>query len=192
MNKLIFATSNRNKIDEITSQVGDSFEIVSMKEAGMKSELEEPYDSMEQNAAFKCEQLFSHTQMECFAEDSGLEVLALDGAPGVYSARYAGENADDQSNMDKLLNALEGIEDRSAQFRTVISFLHQGSFYFFQGICPGKVTNRKIGDNGFGYDPVFIPDGADITFGQMNLDQKKKFSHRAKATAEFLEFLSAL
>ncbi len=192
MNPIVFASSNPNKISEITGQVEDGLEIISLSELELSEELEEPYKTFQQNAAYKCEQIYSQTLYDCFAEDSGLEVAALGGDPGVYSARYAGEGREDQKNIEKVLQNMQGKQDRRAQFRTVLCWLRSGNFYFFEGYCKGVIADEPRGEQGFGYDPIFIPEGSDLSFGQMTMDEKKKFSHRAKATAEFLDFIKVM
>ena len=189
-NKLIFASNNQNKVNEIKHILGDVFQVVSLKEAGIDIDIPEPHHTLEANATEKSTVIYALTGMDCFSEDTGLEVTALDGAPGVKSARYAnGENYTD--NNHKLLVTMDGIEDRSAQFRTVISLILNGKEHQFEGICKGSILTHKRGTEGFGYDPLFVPVGADKTFAEMSIDEKSIYSHRKKATLQFIQFLTA-
>ncbi|MDB5190790.1 MAG: nucleoside 5-triphosphatase RdgB [Segetibacter sp.] len=190
MEKLIFATNNQNKVEEIKSLIGDLFEVVSLKEAGIDIEIPEPHNTLEENATEKSRTIYQLTNQNCFSEDTGLEVAALNGEPGVKSARYAGEAVSFSNNLDKLLINLKGKTDRRAQFKTVISLILNGKEHQFTGICQGRVIDFERGTNGFGYDPVFVPDGSDKTFAEMTLEEKNFFSHRKKATAQLLAFLS--
>lgn len=188
--KIIFATNNAHKVSEIRSVLGNDFEIISLKEAGIDKDIPEPYDTLEENARTKSRTIYELTGQNCFSEDTGLEVEALGGEPGVHSARYAGEGRSFEANIEKLLSRLEGKNDRGARFRTVISLLIDGNESLFEGICEGKITRERKGENGFGYDPVFIPNGSSKTFAEMNMDEKNKFSHRAKAVEKLVTFLS--
>jgi XTP/dITP diphosphohydrolase len=190
MKKLIFATNNQNKVEEIHSLIDDLFDVVSLKEAGITIDIPEPHDSLEANATEKAQTIFKLTNENCFSEDTGLEVEALNGEPGVRSARYAGEGKNFIDNLNKLLDEMAGIENRKARFRTVISLILNSIEHQFQGICEGSITTEPKGEKGFGYDPIFIPDGSDKTFAEMSLEEKNKFSHRKKATAQLLAFLS--
>jgi XTP/dITP diphosphohydrolase len=190
MNKLIFATNNQNKVEEIHSLIDDLFDIVSLKEAGITIDIPEPHSTLEANATEKSQTIFKLTGESCFSEDTGLEVAALNGEPGVKSARYAGEGKNFSDNVNKLLAEMQGIENRKARFRTVISLILASKEHHFEGICEGTITAEPKGTNGFGYDPVFIPSGATQTFAEMTLQEKNKFSHRKKATAQLLAFLS--
>lgn len=190
MEKLIFATNNKNKVEEIKSVIGNLFAIVSLKEAGIDIEIPEPYDTLEENASAKSQTIYQLTGENCFSEDTGLETGALNGEPGVKSARYAGEGKSAADNVEKLLKALDGIENRKARFRTVISLIIKGNEQLFSGACEGRITHEPAGNKGFGYDSIFIPDGGDLTFGEMNLEYKNFFSHRKKATHKLLTFLS--
>jgi XTP/dITP diphosphohydrolase len=189
MTPLIFATNNRHKVQEIRSVLGDRFHIIPLLEAGIAQDIPEPHDTLEENAFEKSSFIHRLTGSDCFSEDSGLEVNALDGAPGVRSARYAGDDADARANISKLLDAMAGNHDRSARFRTAISLIINGMEYRFEGVCGGRITNEIDGAGGFGYDPVFIPDGADRTFAQMTTEQKNMFSHRRKAVDQMIAFL---
>lgn len=189
---LVFATNNLHKLEEIRKITTDSIQIVSLKDCGFNSDIEETKDSLEGNAKLKAETVFMATGHPCFADDTGLFVNALDGAPGIYSARFAGENAKDQDNVQLLLKKLEGVADRSAHFKTVISLITEKEHYLFSGEIHGTITEQPIGENGFGYDPVFIPEGFDQTFAQLDSSIKNKISHRAKATAALIEFINQL
>jgi len=186
--RLIFATNNQHKVNEIKYILGDSFHINSLKDAGIDIDIPEPHDSLEANATEKSTVIFALTGMDCFSEDTGLEVAALQGAPGVKSARYAsGESFID--NNHKLLFSLGGESNRTAQFRTIISLIFNGKEYQFEGICKGNILTEKKGSEGFGYDPLFVPDGAEKTFAEMSMDEKSIYSHRKKATEKFIDFL---
>jgi XTP/dITP diphosphohydrolase len=187
---LIFATNNQHKAEEIRFVLGDKFSIKTLAEAGIDIEIPEPHDTLEENAREKSVVIHRLTGGNCFSEDTGLEVTALGGAPGVRSARYAGEDANFDNNISKLLAALDGISERAAQFRTVISLFLDGKEYQFEGICPGTIITERKGNNGFGYDPVFIPGGADKSFAEMTMDEKTIYSHRKKATEKFVAFLN--
>lgn len=189
MDTLIFATNNRHKVDEMRSALGDGFRLVTLTEAGIETEIPEPHDTLELNAGEKSMTIHRLTGRDCFSEDTGLEVRALEGRPGVRSARYAGEQADPVLNMEKLLAEMAGIADRRARFRTVISLILDGREYLFTGICTGRITGTAVGTAGFGYDPVFIPDGADKTFAEMSREEKNRYSHRRKALDLLVGFL---
>jgi len=191
MYQLIFATNNSNKVAEIQSLVGADFNIISLKEAGIEKDIPEPHDSLEKNAAEKARTIYSITQLDCFSEDTGLEIAALHGAPGVKSARYAGEDRDFQANIDKVLSELDNVKERTAQFRTVICLIWKQKEYYFEGICKGKIDSTMNGDKGFGYDPIFIPEGSSKSFATMTMDEKNKYSHRQKAVTQLFEFLRA-
>ena len=173
--ELLFATNNRHKVDEIRSVTGKSLEIMTLQEAGIDIDIPEPFDSLEENATVKSKTIFELTGISCFSEDTGLEVAALNGEPGVKSARYAGEGRDFQANIDLLLENLTDKTDRTAQFRTVVSLLWNDQEYLFEGICQGQIISIQKGQGGFGYDPVFIPDGADKTFAEMTIEEKRAF-----------------
>jgi XTP/dITP diphosphohydrolase len=192
MHTLIFATNNRNKVAEIQSLVGPNFTIIPLKEAGIDIDIPEPHDQLEANALEKAMTIFNMTQQNCFSEDTGLEILALDGAPGVKSARYAGENCNPQANIDLVLSKMTGVENRTAQFRTVICLIWENQTYYFEGICKGQILNNMQGENGFGYDPIFVPDGASKSFANMTMEKKNQFSHRKKAVTQLFEFLGTI
>ncbi len=190
MPTLVFATNNANKVAEIRNATGGLFHIITLKEAGIDIDIPEPHDTLEANATEKSLVIYRLTGQDCFSEDTGLEVESLNGEPGVKSARYAGDERDFNANIDKLLENLKGHSNRKARFRTVISLLQNGQEYLFEGICPGKIIEEKRGQNGFGYDPVFVPDETNLTFAEMNMDQKNQFSHRKKAVEKLLRFLN--
>jgi len=190
--KIIFATGNQNKVDEIQHVIGDFITVISLKEAGISQEIPEPYDSLEENASVKSKTIFRLTGESCFSEDTGLEVEALDGKPGVKSARYAGENAGHAENVKKLLENLKEKTNRRARFRTVISLIWQGEEHQFEGICEGKISEHPSGNKGFGYDPVFIPQGAEKSFAEMSMEEKNRFSHRKKAALQLVTFLQQM
>jgi XTP/dITP diphosphohydrolase len=190
--KLIFATNNQHKVDEIRHVINTSFELLTLKEAGIDIDIPEPHDSLEANATEKSRTIYQLMNTNCFGEDTGLEVAALNGEPGVKSARYAGDGRSFDKNIDKLLANLEGKRDTTARFRTVISLIWEGEEHRFEGICTGKIIRERKGINGFGYDPIFIPDGSEKTFAEMELKEKDRFSHRAKATEKLVAFLNIL
>jgi XTP/dITP diphosphohydrolase len=189
MNSIIFATNNQHKVDEIRAVLGKSFEIVTLKDAGIEIDIPEPHDTLEGNASEKSSTIYRLTGKNCFGEDTGLEVEALHGEPGVKSARYAGEGRSFEKNIEKLLFNLQDKTNRAAQFRTVISLLLNNKEYLFEGICTGKIISSARGSNGFGYDPVFIPEGSEKTFAEMEMEEKNRFSHRKKAMAKLIHFL---
>ena len=190
--QLIFATNNQNKVNEIRKVVSSSIKIATLKEAGIDIDIPEPFHTLKENASTKSKTIFDMTGKNCFSEDSGLEVFALNGAPGVKSARYAGDIVNDEENIKKLLKEMQNVHDRSAQFHTVISLIWNGEEYFFEGICKGKIIEEKRGQQGFGYDPVFIPEGSNKTFAEMNMEEKNTFSHRKKAAQKLINFLNAV
>jgi XTP/dITP diphosphohydrolase len=189
---IIFATNNQHKANEMKNILQDRFRIKTLKEAGIFIDIPEPFHTLEENAREKSRVIHQLTNENCFSEDTGLEVEALDGEPGVRSARYAGEDCDFKQNIAKLLEKMNGIQNRNAQFRTVISILLKGEEFQFEGVCKGLITNQETGENGFGYDAVFIPEGSDKTFAQMSMDQKSLFSHRKKATEKLIDFLKKI
>jgi XTP/dITP diphosphohydrolase len=186
---LLFATHNPNKVEEMRSILGNKHHILSLTDAGISQSLEEPFDTLEDNARAKCSAVYQLTGTSCFSEDTGLFTKALGGRPGVHSARYAGEKANADDNIKKLLEELSGHRNREAEFRTIICLVFGGREYFFEGICPGAILENPRGRNGFGYDPVFIPEGSDKTFAEMTLPEKSVFSHRKKALAKLIGFL---
>lgn len=188
--KLIFATNNKNKVEEIKHLTHQKFQILTLQEVGIDIDIPEPHDTLEANATEKSTTIYKLTNEAVFSEDTGLEVAALNGAPGVKSARYAGEGRNMQDNIDKLLHELKDKPSRAAQFRTVASLIINGKEYQFEGICKGHITTEQDGTSGFGYDPVFIPEGSDITFANMDVTEKNKYSHRKKAVQQLIDFLN--
>ena len=188
--KLVFATNNAHKLEEIRAILGDKMEILSLADINCHADIPETANTLESNAHLKSEYVYNHYGLDCFADDTGLEVEALDGAPGVYSARYAGDGHDSQANMQKLLKEMEEKNNRKAQFRTVISLIEKGEEKLFEGIVRGEITREKRGNSGFGYDPVFQPEGFDVTFAEMGSDVKNKISHRARAVKALCDYLS--
>jgi XTP/dITP diphosphohydrolase len=191
INKLVFATNNANKVAEIKKVLGNSFEVISLKDAGIDIDIPEPYDTLEENAAAKSTTIFNLTGKDCFSEDTGLFVDSLNGEPGVKSARYAGEPASNKANIEKLLSNLPDNENRKARFRTIISLILNGQEHQFEGVCEGVILQAPAGEKGFGYDAVFMPDGSEKSFAQMEMEEKNIFSHRKKAMAKLIAFLSS-
>jgi len=188
--KLIFATNNSHKADEIRSIIGRKIDILTLKDAGIDVDIPEPHDTLKANATAKSRAIYKLTGTNCFSEDTGLEVKALNGEPGVKSARYAGEERSFDKNIEKLLQKLKDKEDRSAQFRMVISLIIDDKEYLFEGKAAGRIIREKRGTGGFGYDPVFIPEGAVKTFAEMSLEEKNRYSHRRKAVEKLVAFLN--
>ena len=187
--KLVFATNNSNKLFEIRSLVPEGIDILSLKEINCKEELPETKETLEGNSLQKAKYVFDNYGYNCFADDTGLEIDILNGEPGVYSARYAGEECKAEDNMNKVLEKLEGEENRKAKFRTVITLIIDGTETFFEGICVGEITKNKSGVEGFGYDPIFRPFIYEKTFAEMTKNEKGKISHRGKAVEKLLRFL---
>jgi len=187
--KLVFATNNSNKLSEIRSLVKGSIDILSLKDINCNEELPETNFTIEENALEKAKYIFDNYGLNCFADDTGLEIKALDGDPGVFSARYAGEPSNAENNIKKVLSNLQAVNNREANFRTVIAIIINGKETLFKGICNGSITRNKIGQKGFGYDPIFIPDSFAITFAQMTREQKNAISHRGKAVQKLIRFL---
>jgi XTP/dITP diphosphohydrolase len=189
MIELIFATNNAHKAAEIQALVPPLLKVITLQEAGLYVDIPEPHATLELNAAEKSGTIHGMTGKNCFGEDTGLEVKALNGEPGVLSARYAGEGKDFEKNIEKLLRNLAGKENRKARFRTVISLVFNGNRYEFEGSCKGEIIKERRGSNGFGYDPVFVPEGSKRTFAEMTMEEKAVFSHRRKATDKLVLFL---
>lgn len=187
--KLVFATNNAHKLEEIAAILGEKIELLSLKDIECTADIPETADTLEENATQKAEYIYQQYGLDCFADDTGLEVEALDGAPGVFSARYAGEGHNSEDNMQKLLQNLQGVTNRKAQFRTVICLIWDGKKYLFEGICKGEIIEEKRGNAGFGYDPIFVPEGYDQTFAELGNDIKNSISHRAKAVELLCNFL---
>ena len=187
--KLVFATNNKNKILEVQQLLPESIEIVSLESIGCFEEIPETADTIEENAIMKANYVTQKYGYNCFADDTGLEVGALNGAPGVFSARYAGEQRSSDDNMSKLLDALSNKINRKAQFKTIIALNLNGKQHLFTGIAKGEITLKKIGNQGFGYDPIFKPEGQSRTFAQLSLEEKGLISHRGKAIEQLINFL---
>ena len=190
--KLIFATHNKNKAKEVKSLMPSFIELLSLDDINFHDEIDETASTLEGNALLKAKTIFEKTGINCFADDSGLLVNALNGAPGVYSARYAGEQKNDQDNMQKLLHELNDKPNRNAHFKTVMALIIDGNEFLFEGKIEGKIITEKLGSNGFGYDPIFVPDGYNETFAQLDSETKNKISHRARALQKMLEFLKTI
>jgi XTP/dITP diphosphohydrolase len=188
--KICFATNNKKKIEEVKAALGSDFELVSLQEIGCHEELPETGDTLDHNAFQKARFVKEHYGLDCFADDTGLEVEALNGAPGVYSGRFAGEPRSDERNIDLILERMEGMIHRKARFRTVIALILDGKEYQFEGIAEGEILHRRVGEKGFGYDPVFRPLGYDRSFAELSLEEKNKISHRGKAVKALIEFLN--
>ena len=189
MNTLVFATNNQNKVTEVRSILQGEFNILSLTQAGIDIDIPEPYNTIKENACEKARVINKLINKDCFAEDTGLEVAALNGEPGVKSARYAGENRSFDNNIDKLLANLSNIKNREAQFRTVVCLIIGGKEKLFEGICKGSIIAERRGTSGFGYDPVFIPEGSTKTFAEMSMTEKNLFSHRRIAIEKLTTFL---
>ena len=188
--KLVFATNNFNKLSEIRALVPPQIEILSLKDINCNKELPETSPTLEENALQKASYVFDNYGFNCFADDTGLEIDVLGGEPGVYSARYAGEDCNAENNMKKVLKKLQGKQERGASFRTVIALIIEGRKILFEGKCRGNITNTKRGVEGFGYDPIFISNGIDKTFAEMTKHEKGAISHRGKAVKKLIRFLS--
>ena len=189
--KLVFATNNTNKLSELQALVPKGIEILSLKDINCNEELPETNPTLEKNALQKAEYVYQNYGFNCFADDTGLEIEALGGLPGVYSARYAGQNCRSEDNMEKVLSKLENEENRNAKFRTVIALIIKGEGNLFHGECNGVITKFKSGVEGFGYDPIFSPDGYEITFAEMSKISKGEISHRGRAVRELIGFLKS-
>jgi XTP/dITP diphosphohydrolase len=187
--QLIFATNNQHKISEMQAAIGGQVELITLKQAGIDIEIPEPHDTLQENASEKSWTIFRLTGKNTFSEDTGLEVEALNGEPGVKSARYAGDGKDFEQNIHKLLHKLAPHSNKKARFRAVLSLILNEKEYFFEGICEGTIIEEARGKEGFGYDPVFVPDGGGKTFAEMNMAEKNQYSHRNKAAAKLVDFL---
>lgn len=188
--KLLFATSNKNKLVEIQKMLPSEIELLSLEDINLKTDIPETSSTIEGNAKQKSDYILEHFGIDCFADDTGLEVDALNGEPGVFSARYAGEDKDDAKNRHLLLKNLTDVDNRKARFKTVISLEFRGRNYLFEGIIEGEITNKEIGEKGFGYDSIFIPENNDLTFAQLDLATKNKISHRGIAFQKMIHFLN--
>lgn len=190
MKKLVFATNNAHKLEEIRAILGNKVEILSLNDINCYADIPETADTLQGNAALKAQYIYKNYGLDCFADDTGLEVEALNGEPGIYSARYAGgEGHDSEANMKKLLSEMQDKDNRKARFRTVICLIEEGKEHFFEGIVNGSIIRERKGGAGFGYDPVFMPDGYSETFAEMGNDEKNKISHRARAVQKLCEYL---
>lgn len=190
--KLVFATNNAHKLEEVTKIINDGFEILNLKDIQCFEDIPETQNTIEGNASQKSHYVYKKYKINCFADDTGLEIDALNGEPGVYSARYAGKDCSFQDNVNKVLKKLDGVENRNAQFKTVISLIIEGKEYLFEGIIKGKILKEERGGSGFGYDPIFKPIGYDKTFAELGSEIKNKISHRGIATSKLAEFLKNL
>lgn len=187
--EIVIATNNKHKVEEIRSLVGDRIKIISLSELGCKEDIPETGEALEENARQKARYIWEKYGKDCFADDTGLMVDALDGKPGVYSARFAGEKCSFDDNIDLMLEMMEGKTNRKAYFSTVICLIEQGEEKLFEGSCPGSILTERYGRGGFGYDPIFIPDGYGESFAEMSLEEKNKISHRGKATDKLIKYL---
>ena len=192
MKKLIFATHNANKVKEVRNQLMGTYEILGLNDIGFHEKIIEDKKTIVENSIAKVRFVKERTGYDCFADDTGLEVNALNGKPGVFSKRFAGQNASSDDNINKLLHMLKGKLDRSAQFKTVISLFNNGEIQTFEGICKGNIGFKRSGNFGFGYDPIFIPENKNISFGQMSLEEKNKIAHRARAVNKLIDYLTNL
>ncbi|MFY7667768.1 MAG: non-canonical purine NTP diphosphatase [Crocinitomicaceae bacterium] len=188
--KLIFATHNSNKAFEIQKLLPKDFQVLSLDDIDFQEEIPENEPTIEANSAFKAQFIFNKFNLNCFADDTGLEIEALNGKPGVHSARYAGEERNSDANMNRVIDELSVIENRNARFKTVITLIINGDQHIFEGIVNGQIISEKRGTNGFGYDPIFIPENETRTFAEMNLSEKNKYSHRARALEKMIAFLT--
>jgi XTP/dITP diphosphohydrolase len=190
MQQLVFATNNAHKLQEAAAKIAGRIKLLSLEDIGCHDEIAETGATFRENASIKSNYIYHKYHLNCFGDDSGLEIDALNGEPGVYSARYAGKQGDHEANINKILDKLGRTNNRKARFRTVISLVWGGKVYFFEGTVEGAIRQERAGVRGFGYDPVFQPDGYDITFAEMSLDEKNRISHRAKAVEGLLSFLA--
>lgn len=190
--KLIFATNNAHKLREVSQVVGDKFTLLTPRECGIDEDIPEEQPTLEGNALQKARYIYARTGMDCFADDTGLEVDALGGEPGVRSARYATDGHDDEANKRLLLERMQGVEARGAQFRTAIALIIGGKEYLFEGIVRGNITLEEQGDGGFGYDPLFVAEGCEQSFAEISAEEKNEISHRGRAVRKLAEFLQGL
>ncbi len=188
--KIVFATNNPNKIKEVQALLPSHIKLVSLEEIGCSQDIPETQDTIEGNAIQKADYIKEHFGLDCFADDTGLEVMALNGAPGVYSARYAGAQRNSDDNMNLLLSELKSKDNRSARFKTVIAMHYQGTLLTFEGICKGAITQNKKGTDGFGYDPIFQPTDYKMTFAELSLAEKNRIGHRGKAVSKLVDYLN--
>lgn len=190
MHQLVFATNNAHKLEEVAAKIEGQINLLSLNDIGCTDDIAETGTTFRENAAIKSHFIYNKYKLDCFGDDSGLEIDALNGEPGVYSARYAGEHGNHDVNINKVLSELQNITDRKARFRTVISLIWNGDEHFFEGTIEGTIRQERSGFEGFGYDPIFQPDGYNVTFAEMRLDEKNKISHRAIAMEKLVDFLN--
>jgi XTP/dITP diphosphohydrolase len=190
MQQLLFATNNAHKLEEVQAKAGDKIKLLSLDDIGCYDDIEETGLTFNENASIKSHYIYERYSLNCFGDDSGLEIDALNNEPGIYSARYAGKHGNHDANIDEVLEKLEGVENRKARFRTVISLIWNGDEYFFEGTVPGTIRTERSGAAGFGYDPIFQPDGYNITFAEMSMSEKNSISHRGRAVNELIVFLN--
>lgn len=190
MQQLVFATNNAHKLEEVQAKAGNHIRLLSLDDIGCHDDIEETGLTFNANASIKSRYIYERYNLNCFGDDSGLEIEALNNEPGIYSARYAGKHGDHEANMDKVLEKLKGGDNRKARFRTVISLIWNGDEYFFEVTVPGTIRTERCGTAGFGYDPIFQPDGYEITFAEMSMDEKNSISHRGRAVDQLIAFLN--
>jgi XTP/dITP diphosphohydrolase len=192
MQQLVFATNNRHKLDEVEAKIKGQIKLLTLDDIGCRDDIAETGLTFRENASIKSHFIYQKYKLNCFGDDSGLEIDALNGEPGVFSARYAGEHGNHEANIDKVLANLDKVTNRKARFRTVISLIWNGEEHFFEGTVEGTIRHQRSGTEGFGYDPIFEPEGYDITFAEMSMDEKNTISHRAKAVEKLVGFLAAV
>jgi len=192
MQQLVFATNNRHKLEEVAAKIKGQIEVLSLDDIGFHDDIAETGLTFSENASIKSNYIYSKYHLNCFGDDSGLEIDALGGEPGVYSARYAGEHGNHEANINKVLTQLGTSANRKARFRTVISMIWNGEEHFFEGTIEGTIHKERTGTQGFGYDPIFQPDGYELTFAEMSLEDKNRISHRARAMEQMIAFLNAI
>jgi XTP/dITP diphosphohydrolase len=190
MQQLVFATNNRHKLDEVSAKLNGTIQLLTLHDIGCYDDIEETGTTFKANASIKSHHVYAEYKLNCFGDDSGLEIDALNGEPGVYSARYAGTHGNHAANISKVLDNLKDKTNRKARFRTVISLIWNGDEHFFEGTVEGNIRQELSGNGGFGYDPIFEPEGYDITFAEMSMEQKNAISHRAKAMEQLIAFLN--
>lgn len=189
--KLVFATNNSHKLYEVQKLLGDEFQLLNLSDINCNVELPETHDTLEENAKEKAQYIYDNFKINCFADDTGLEIESLNNAPGVYSARYAGEEKNSEANMNKVLDELKDFKNRKARFRTVVSLIIEGKEFKFEGIVDGEIIKEKRGEKGFGYDPIFIPNGYAQTFAELPIEEKNMISHRARAINKLIDYLKS-
>jgi XTP/dITP diphosphohydrolase len=190
MHQLVFATNNAHKLEEVAAKIEGQIKLLSLNDINCTDDIAETGETFRENASIKSHYIYNKYKLDCFGDDSGLEIDALNGEPGVYSARYAGEHGNHDANINKVLASLRNVTDRKARFCTVISLIWNGDEHFFDGAIEGAIRHERSGSEGFGYDPIFQPDGYDVTFAEMSLDEKNKISHRAIAMEKLVRFLN--